>query len=275
MARSDNPAMVWNGAAWVEGSPRIWDGKTWAQPPAARFFDGEAWQAKAPAPAPFPAYAASNAGLFGRADYVGGPLPPVRVSDVVVSVCAATAMPQLVAPSGFIAQAHQLSSGHWIGVATWPYDGRGGDVVWQVQDSTSATTMNLVYRGGDISSTPVAPVQEVRQYDGVNRLPLNSAGGFTTVFLVLAESVDLTGYAWPDGVVPRAEQLGDFGSLDVSLLAADTPGTGSSAGDLVLDTTVASAACLSIQVRGMDDGRPTWILGDTTASVLGTTTVLG
>ncbi|ARZ66920.1 hypothetical protein SMD11_1259 [Streptomyces albireticuli] len=267
--------MVWDGSRWVEGRTKTWTGSAWVERASVRYFDGEVWQAKPPAPVPFPQYAASTTSLSGKADYVGGPLPAVRVGDLVVSVCASTAMPQLASPPARISQTHQLSSGHWVAVAVWPYDGRGGDVVWQAQGSTGATTMTLVYRGGDISATTVTPVKEIKQYDSVNRVPLNAPAGYTSLFVVLAESADLTGYTWPDGVLPRTAQLGRFGDLDISLLAADTPGTGASTGQLILDTTAVSAACITIQIPGADDDRPTWILGDERASVLGTTTVLG
>ncbi|MFI1796349.1 hypothetical protein ACH427_03165 [Streptomyces sp. NPDC020379] len=136
--------------------------------------------------------------------------------------------------------------------------------------------MNLLYRGGDASALTSTPVTAIREYDGVNHVPLTPPAGATSLFIVLAESDVLTGYQWPDGVIPRADQIGWFGSHAISLLAADTPGGGGPAGELLLDATVESAACLTIQIPGAPgDGRPTWILGDDNASVLGTTTILG
>ncbi|MFG2228038.1 hypothetical protein [Streptomyces sp. NPDC048644] len=276
MARSTNPTMVWDGTKWVDGTKHVWDGVAWAGQPPVLVYDGSAWQVKAPVASPYPAFTASSAGVFGMADHVGLPVPAqARILDFVVSVCVATAPPQLISPGGYVAQICRLDSGHFVSIAMWPYDGRLGDVVWRVAGSTTATTINLVYRGGDVSSTPIAPVAEIEQHRAVSRVPLTAPGPSTSLFLVLVESTDLTGYAWPEGILARAQQLGRFGALGFSILAADTPGTGASAGALRLDTTAASAVCLTIRVPGLDDGRPTWVLGDDSASVLGSTTVLG
>ncbi|MFH8346794.1 hypothetical protein [Streptomyces sp. NPDC018045] len=276
MARSYNPSMAWDGSAWVEGTSRVWNGAAWTSPAVVRFFDGAEWAAKALAPVTYPTYATSNSALYGATEYAGLAVPAAtRVNDLIVSVCAsASAQPQLLSPEGHVAQAQQLSSGHWIAVAMWPYDGRPGDVVWRVPGSQTSTVMNLVYRSADVSSVPVVPVREIKQYAAVNRVPLTAPSAFTSLFVVLVESSDLTGYVWPEGVVDRAKQLGRFGDLNFSLLASDTPGAGASPGELVLDTT-ANAVCVTIQVPGVSDGRPTWILGDDKASALGATTVLG
>ncbi|UFQ16420.1 MULTISPECIES: hypothetical protein [Streptomyces] len=273
----DNRVLVWDGTSWVQGKLHFYAGAWADQLLWARFWDGDTWRYRAPDPLPYPAHVGSISGLYGVRDYVDLPVPKeARVLDFVVSICASSgARPQLVSPGGFVAQSHQLSSGNWLSVVVWPYDGRGGNVVWDVRGTTNSTAMNLAYRGGDLSSTPIAPIKEIKQYSGVNRVPLNSPVGFTSVFLVLTESTNLTGYSLPEGVIYRSHMLGKFGSLHISLVASDTPGTGSSAGEVVLDTTVDSAACVTIQIPGASDGKPTWVLGDAIASKLGTTTVLG
>ncbi|MFD5050426.1 hypothetical protein [Streptomyces tendae] len=275
MARSYNPTMVWDGSKWVEGTKRVWDGTTWVGQPSLKYWDGAQWQFKAPAPIGYPSFVKANSSLYGARDYIGIPHPAgLIVNDYVVSVCASDVKPQIVEP-WMLNQAQQLASGTWLSVAVWPYDGRPGDIVWDVTGSKTSTVMNLLYRGGDWTAPSMTPVKEIKQYEGVNQVPLNSPVDFTSVFVVLAESTDLTGFAWPDGVTGRASQLGKFGNRNVSLIASDTPGSGGSAGSLVLDTTVQSAACITIQIPGINDGKPTWILGDDAASVLGTTTVLG
>ncbi|MER5441118.1 hypothetical protein [Streptomyces sp. NPDC002790] len=276
MAHSYNPMMVWDGSKWTEGTKKVWDGKAWVASPSLKYWDGATWQFKAPAPIGYPSFEKANSSVYGARDYIGIPHPAGKiVTDYVVSVCASsTVKPQIVEP-WMLNQTQQLATGTWVSVAVWPYDGRPGDIVWDVTGSKQATVMNLLYRGGDWAAPSMTPVKEIRQFERVNRVPLNSPVDFTSVFLVLAESTDLTGFAWPDGVTGRASQLGKFGSRNISLIASDTPGSGSSAGDLVLDTTVQAAACITIQLPGVNDGKPTWILGDSTASVLGTTTVLG
>ncbi|WP_344436472.1 hypothetical protein [Streptomyces luteosporeus] len=134
--------------------------------------------------------------------------------------------------------------------------------------------MNLVYRGGDPSTTSLTPVVGITEYHQVNAVPLGAAQDYTTLYTVLAVSDALTGAAWPDGVIPRAQRLGAFGTQQISLLTADTPGAGAFPGAVRLDTTVETAAVAVITVPGRSDGRPTWILGDDRASVLGTTTYL-
>ncbi|QKW48874.1 hypothetical protein [Streptomyces buecherae] len=268
---------VWDGAQWAEGTKWVWDGASWVRASASRFFDGITWQSRAPAPVAYPTYAASATAIRGAVDYVTVAVPPsARVNDFLVSVCtAADVRPQLLSPGGYLTQAHQLDSGHWVSVAMWPHNGIVDTVVWETTGSSTATAMNLAYRGGDLTRTPLAPIVGVQQYNAVNRVPLPAATAHTSLFLVLVESTDLTGYAWPEGVTGRAQQLGIYGARHISLLASDTPGAGSSAGELLLDTQAASAACLTIEVPGRTDGRPTWILGDDNASVLGSTTVLG
>ncbi|RLV10238.1 hypothetical protein CTZ27_03190 [Streptomyces griseocarneus] len=276
MAR-DVTSMVWDGSRWAAGTPRVWDGKQWTTTTTVRYFDGDAWRTRPPDPVPYPQHSGAASGLYGAQDYIALPVPAgARVGDLVVSVGASDQRPQLVSPAGRVDQAHQLAMGAWISVVVWPWDGRPDDVVWQVRGASSSTSMNLLYRGGDVSALTPTPVKEFREYGGVNRLLLTPPAGSTSLFVVLVESAELTGYRWPDGLIPRAERLGRFGSMAFSLIAADTPGSGAPAGELLLDATAISTACLTIQIPGSSgDGRPTWILGDDVASVLGTTTILG
>ncbi|MEV0445296.1 hypothetical protein AB0I84_07475 [Streptomyces spectabilis] len=268
--------MVWNGTKWVEGSKKVWDGKAWSTKASVQFFDGQQWQVKAPQPTAFPRFISASTTRRTTPRHVTVAVPAeAKVTDFIVSVCVADAPSQLLAPAAFLPQVHRLPSGTTLTVVVWPYDGRPGDVVWQTQGATNATAMNLVYRGGDVSTAPIAPVKEIANHAQVNRVPLTSPVEYTSLLLVVAEATDLTGCAWPDGVLERARSLGPFGTPAASLLAADTPGAGASPGQLILDTTVRTAACATIQIPGINDGQPTWILSDDVASVLGSTTRLG
>ncbi|MER6912229.1 poly-gamma-glutamate hydrolase family protein [Streptomyces sp. NPDC000594] len=268
---------VWDGAAWATGRRRVWNGTTWAPMPTVQFFDGTTWKDKPPPATAFPRFVAASTAVQAATTHLSVPVPQgARVTDFVVSVCAVEgAVPQLLAPAGFVAHTHRLADGLSLAVAVWPYDGRPGDTVWRTEGAVTATAMSLAYRGGDISKTPIAPITEIAQHANVNRVPLTTPTEHTSLVLVVARSSNLTGYAWPDGVLDRARVLGPYGSPAISLIASDTPGTGASPGVLVLDTTVPTAACASIRIPGSSDGRPTWVLGDTSASALGTTTVLG
>ncbi|MGW3232478.1 hypothetical protein [Kitasatospora sp. NPDC001095] len=138
----------------------------------------------------------------------------------------------------------------------------------------NAALMNLVYRNGDVSNIGLTPVVGIREYSNTNSLPLMPSTSYRNLYAAVTISSKLTGLSWPSGVSGRDQQLGTFGSDQVSLMVADTPGAGGSPGAVQLDTTVSSAAVVLISVPGKSDGKPTWILGDPIGSELGTTTIL-
>ncbi|MFF4815275.1 hypothetical protein ACFY2K_11865 [Kitasatospora sp. NPDC001309] len=134
--------------------------------------------------------------------------------------------------------------------------------------------MNLTYRLGDISSIGLTPVVGIREHANTNSLPLMASTSYRNLYAAVTVSNSLTGLAWPSGVTPRAQQLGQFGTSQISLMTGDTPGAGGSPGAIQLDTTVPSAAVVLISIPGRSDGKATWILGDPVGSVLGDTTIL-
>jgi hypothetical protein len=250
------------------------------QPYAPAYWDGAAWMTEAPAPVEFPSYVASSQTTYAAANTVTQPLPSVRTNDFVVSLCAQTPgdnpTPRLLSPAGVIPTLYNLASGISLGVAVWPWEpSRGQGVTWDVTGSGTATCMHLVYSGGDISSTSLNPVLSITGKASTTSVALPSSADYTTVYAVLAFSSTLTGVSWPQGVTPRGSAIGTFGSTRISLVTADTPGAGGSAGNLALDTTAEATAVAVIQIPGKSDGSPMWILDDTTGSVLETSTYLG
>ncbi|MFJ5066524.1 hypothetical protein ACIQC7_08920 [Kitasatospora sp. NPDC088556] len=231
----------------------------------------------APVPREFPAYVASTQQLVQDQALAELALPPARTNDWIVSVCVAdgsAAAPRLLSPAGAIPTQYRLNSGLMMAVAVWPWEpSRGSSVTWDV-GGAHAAVMNLVYRLGDISNAGLTPVVGIKEYGNVNSLPLMASTSFRNLYATVTVSANLTGLSWPSGVTPRAQQLGQFGMNQISLMTGDTPGAGGSPGAVQLDTTVPSAAVVLISVPGRSDGKPTWILGDPVGSVLGETTIL-
>ncbi|MBF6056680.1 hypothetical protein AF335_32995 [Streptomyces eurocidicus] len=273
-----NQVLAFDGKTWVDRTPQVFDGTTW-RAATPLYWDGAEWRTGAPPPREFPSYA-GNASSIVSGDVAELPVPAdVRTGDLVVSVCAqqgGAALPSpLLAPAGVLPTVYTLRSGVRLLVAVWPWEpSRGSTTVWDTAGSTTTAVMNLLYRGGDTASVSLTPVVGITEHLGVNQVPLDASQDYTTLYAVLTVSDTLTGAAWPDGVIPRAQRLGRFGTQQISLMTADTPGAGASPGALRLDTTVETAAVAVITIPGRSDGRPTWILGDDRASVLGTTTYL-
>ncbi|MFJ7907495.1 hypothetical protein [Kitasatospora sp. NPDC096204] len=232
----------------------------------------------APTPKEFPSFVSSTKALVVDQALAEVSLPPVRTNDFVVSICVssgAAPAPRLLTPAGAIPTQYTLTSGLLMAVAVWPWEpSRGNSVVWDVGTARNAAVMNLVYRNGDVSNIGLTPVVGIREYSKTNSLPLMPSTGYRNLYATVTVSSKLTGLSWPSGVSGRDQQLGNFGSNQVSLMVADTPGSGGSPGSVQLDTTVSSAAVVLISVPGKSDGKATWILGDSVGSELGTTTIL-
>ncbi|MFJ7901885.1 hypothetical protein ACIQ6V_15580 [Streptomyces sp. NPDC096198] len=273
--------MVWNGNAWVESTPRTWDGSKWVSQPPVKIWDGQAWMTKYPAPVMYPNYVTAN-GAANTGEYRTYKLPAdVRLGDFVVSICAARdAIPELLNPTGNLTATQQLTSGAWVSCVMWRYDGelglRNGDSVrWRVPGAGDSTVANYVYRNADALHIPITPFHEIKEYKDAYEVPLNSPAGNTSLFIVLTEAKNLTNIRFPEGVISRKKIDGTFGEHQILFHAGDTPGSGAQGfGKVLFDTTVPAAAVITVKVPGMDDGKPVWILGDQTASVLGKTTYL-
>lgn len=275
-----NRVLVWNGEGWADHTAQAFDGSKW-EPRPPLYWDGAEWCSAAPTPVEFPQYTAGSSRTCSHRDVVSLPLPSgVRTNDYLVAICAQSdgpdRWPRLLAPAGVIPAVHNLTnSGIRLYVAVWPWEpAMGRQAVWDVAGAQSVALMTLVYRGGNVADTSLTPVSKITEHFGVNRVPLGVSEEYTTLYAVLTVSSSLTGVGWPDGVMPRQQQLGAFGSQAIALLTADTPGGGTSPGELILDATVDAAVSVLITIPGHSDGAPTWILGDP-SSVLGSTTYLG
>ncbi|WP_327377662.1 hypothetical protein OG393_29165 [Streptomyces sp. NBC_01216] len=236
---------------------------------------------KYPDPIQYPSFVAANGAPKVDLDFRTYKLPDgIRLGDFVVSICVAKKdMPQLLNPTLSIPQAKRLATGSWIACVVFRYDGewglRNGDSVrWHVPGGGDSTVANYIYRYADTLNLPVTPLQEIREYKNVYEVPMNSPLGNTSLFTVVSESKNLSTVQFPDGLVSRHSIGGKFGENQIRVHAADTPGSGAKVGMARLDTTVPAAAVITIKIPGADDGLPTWILGDTAASVLGKTTYL-
>ncbi|WP_189855207.1 hypothetical protein [Streptomyces noursei] len=263
----------------MDQTPKVWDGKTWAAKPPL-YWDGAEWMSSAPTPREFPAFVSSTKGSYSKKDVAELALPAdTRANDFVVSVCAQQSgeprVPRLIEPTGVVPAVFTFPSGQRLHVSAWPWDpSRGAKTRWDVTGSPNTELMNLTYRYGNIRSTG-SPVSGITEHHGVNKVPLMPAQRFTSLYIVLAASDTLTGFAWPLGFNPRSQHLGAFGQEQVSLITADTPGGSGSPGDLALDTTVKDAVVFLVTIPGRSDGNPTWILGDASNSTLGKTTFAG
>ncbi|GAA0406153.1 hypothetical protein [Streptomyces luteireticuli] len=275
MAPDQAPVRVWDGARWVEGVARVWDGKQWTNG-SVRFWDGQDWTARPAEPREYATYIGSVSGAatdrrFGVLD-----VPPgTRVGDFVVSVCASmSGVPRLLSPSATMPQIIGAGTADIrLAVACWPWAGEPS-AVWDLGDSPQAKMINLTYRHGDVTNASVTPVGDMQTYNGLDALPLMPSRDFLSLFVALTVSTSVTSYRWPEGLTPREHVLGRFGAFEISLITAETPGAGASAGSLRLNTPV-DAAMYLVTIPGRSDGHPTWILGDGIASQLGTTTYLG
>ncbi|WKK23025.1 hypothetical protein QZH56_30445 [Streptomyces olivoreticuli] len=278
MPRNYNPVLAWTGKGWAEAAKKVWDGKTWVDKPAVRYWDGQEWMVRPPEAREFATYFGSTSGSVSNKRYAALSVPPgTRVNDFVVSICASmSGLPRLLSPAGRMPQVlgsdpTEIS----LAVACWPYTGDEKQVVWDLGASPQGKLMNLVYRNGDATQQSLTPVSDMQVYKAVDKIPLMASRDFMSVFVALTVSRQVTSYQWPEGLVPRESALGRFGSYEISVLTADTPGAGASAGALSLNTTVDTAGLYLVTIPGRSDGRPTWILGDDRASVLGVNTYLG
>ncbi|MGK5496399.1 hypothetical protein [Streptomyces sp. URMC 125] len=275
-----NKVFVFDGSQWLEQTPQIWNGTAWeARSPL--YFDGVEWRDTPIQPKEFPSYTASTKDSYAGADRAELVLPSdLRTNDFVVSVCAQQdgedRSPRLLAPLGVQPTELVLLSGMRFSVAVWPWEpAKGRTVVWDTTGSDNTAVMNLIYRYGDVTNTSLMPVSSLTEATNTNRVTLPASDLFTSLYVVMVVSTNLTGVGWPQGVISRAEQYGQFGTKRISLLAADTPGAGASPGDLMLDTTAESVVTALLTIPGRSDGNPTWILGDASNSTLGQTTYLG
>lgn len=273
-----NQLKVYNGTSWVNQTPQVWDGTAWvARSPL--YHDGYEWRTAAPTPREFPTYITSTKGSYAGKDTAELAVPAgVRTNDFIVSLCVQqagqSAPPRLAAPLGVMPTQFGLSSGIRLHLAAWPWEpSRGTKVAWDVYGSPNTVLMNLLYRYGNVRAS--APVSGISEHQGVSAVPLMASQRYTALYVVLTVSSTLTGFAWPEGVTRRAEHLGAFGTEQVSILTADTPGGTASPGSLQLDATVHRAAVVLVTIPGQSDGNPTWILGDSNYSTLGQTTYLG
>ncbi|MER7986975.1 hypothetical protein ABTY53_15480 [Streptomyces noursei] len=271
-----NQTKVWDGSTWVDQTPKVWDGNAWVSKPPL-YWDGAQWMSSAPTPREFAPFVDSSRGNYRATRYAGLALPAgVRVNDFVVSICAnQKGFPKLVSPAGQLPQVVNPATDEIaFAVACWPYTSTESDVVWDLGDSPQAACMNLVYRYGDVANQSVTPVGGVQRHKNVNEIPLMPSADYTSVFVALTMSRQVSSYRWPDGVQAREAVLGRFGSYEISAFTADTPGAGASLGALQLNTMVDTAAMYLVTIPGRSDGQPTWILGDAAASALGKTTYL-
>ncbi|QLE71117.1 hypothetical protein FGW37_05425 [Streptomyces rectiverticillatus] len=269
-------ALVWDGTRWVDDGTQVWDGKQWTRP-SALFWDGQEWMAQPPNAQEFAAFVSSNSSSYTGKPQASLSVPAeTRVNDFVVSICGnMQGFPKLLAPAGHLPQiikddTQEIS----LAVACWPYNGSDTKVIWDLGGSPQATCVNLVYRYGDVLNQSVTPVSDIRVFNNVSKLPLMASKNFMSVFVAMTASTHVTSYQWPTGVVPREGFKGRFGTYEISILTAETPGADASAGDLELNTSVEGAGLYLVTIPGRSDGKPTWILGDSRASVLGNTTYL-
>ncbi|QUI30690.1 poly-gamma-glutamate hydrolase family protein [Streptomyces alfalfae] len=274
-----NALMVYDGSKWVDSTPQVYSGSKWLPNPPL-YWDGAEWMAS-PMPArEFPEFTASTKGSFSQRDTASLAVPAgTRTNDYIVSLCAQQAgeqrSPRLSSPAGVMPTLYTLPSGIRLHIAAWPWEpARGKTVTWDVTGSPNTVLMNLSYRYANVGSSGAA-VTGIKEYSSASSLPLMASQRFTSLYVALTVSKTLTGFAWPDGVVPRAQQLGTFGADRISLIAGDTPGGGGSPGSLALDATVDSAVAVLVTIPGATDGNATWILGDSAYSNLGSTTYLG
>lgn len=283
-----NLVQAFDGKSWTSGTARYWDGKAWSAVPVPRIWDGVGWQTSRPPAVGFPIFVASSQASYRDTDTARLALPSsVRLGDTVVSICASygadTPTPHgvrsLVAaapsPQGLTFDPTRLHM--QASMYEWT-PARGSSVSWRLSGApdTNAIVMNLVYRGTDTSALPAQPIVDYTTAMTTDRIPLQAGTGSQSLYIAVALSAELTGGQWPAGFTNPIEAFGQFGDAQVHMMAAHTVSSTSSPGALQLDATVpeVAVALLTIPGKPQSDGHGVWILDDTTASVLGTTTYL-
>ncbi|MFI6052767.1 hypothetical protein ACIBCO_22130 [Streptomyces violascens] len=294
-----NKTLTWDGVKWRATALLARTGKTWKPADPPRIWDGSQWRtARLPA-VEFPRYIDATKGSFTDVDVVTLPLPDgIRLSDTVVSVCASygesvpTPRRMLASDSpqdrGVETEFDPLRGAYAavldptklrlkVSVIEW-HPNQGRSVSWRVsgKKNTGAVVANFIYRQARTDALPAEPIIDYKTAVNTDRLDLQAGTDFTSLYVAVALSRDLTGSAWPDGFTNTRDAYGRFSDLQVHMMAADTVGAPASPGTLQLDATVdqLAVALITIPGRANPDGHGVWILGDQEASVLGKTTYL-
>ncbi|MFE7313820.1 hypothetical protein ACFU7T_12035 [Streptomyces sp. NPDC057555] len=290
---------MWDGRVWRDGRLKVVEHQD-QERAELRIFDGSQWRQARPAPVEFPPVVGSTAASFTATDTATLALPAgVRLGDVVVSVCASYgdaeptsegARVRRAAPSGASVETEfdPLRAGYAmtldptklhlrVSMFEWTPD-KGRAVTWRVSGTqdTNAVVMNLVYRHADTTRMPSDPLVDYTTAMGVDRHQLQAGTDHQSLYVAVALSRELTGVRWPAGFTHPIDAFGAFGGLQVHMVAAHTVGAPSSPGVLQLDATVPElgVALITVPGRANADGHGVWILGDSAASTLGTTTYL-
>ncbi|MFK0295468.1 hypothetical protein ACIQU6_34055 [Streptomyces sp. NPDC090442] len=295
-----NEVRVWDGQEWRSGRLGIFEHQDQAAPGVPAIFDGSQWRQARPRPAEFPPHVGGVAASFTATDTATLALPAgVLLGDVVVSVCAsygdAEPTPEVArrpraTPLGGSVETEfdPLRMGYAmtldptklhlkVSMFEWTPD-KGESVTWRVSGAkdTNAVVMNLVYRQAETARLPADPLVDYSTAMGVDRHQLQPGTDHQSLYIAVALSRELTGARWPAGFTNPIDVFGAFGDMQVHMLAAHTVGAPSSPGLLQLDATVPELGVALITVPGRvnSDGHGVWILGDSVASTLGTTTYL-
>ncbi|MFI6685379.1 hypothetical protein [Streptomyces sp. NPDC050485] len=294
-----NETLTWDGTKWRVATLQARTSKAWKPSDPPRIWDGSQWRtARLPA-VEFPRYIGSTKGAFTDVDVITLPLPDgIRLSDVVVSVCAsygeAEPAPRRMLASdspqdrGVETEFEPLRGAYAavldptklrlkVSMVEW-HPSQGRSVSWRVsgKKDTGAVVANFIYRQANTAALPAEPIVDYKTAVSTDHLDLQAGSDFTSLYVVVALSRDLTGNAWPTGFTDPRDAYGRFGDLQVHMMAADTVGAPASPGVLQLDATVdqVGVALITIPGRANPDGHGVWILGDQAASVLGKTTYL-
>ncbi|MFJ4474830.1 hypothetical protein [Streptomyces xanthochromogenes] len=222
----------------------------------------------------------------------------IRLDDTVVSICASYGAsdpaPRLMLASdspqdrgvetefaplraAFAAVLDPTKLRLKVSMFAW-HPSKGRAVSWRVsgRKDAGAVVMNLVYRQADNTALPVEALVDYKTATATDRMTLQAGSDYTSLYVAVALSRDLTGTRWPAGFTDTAEAFGRFGDLQVHMMAAHTVGAPASPGVLQLDSTVdqLGTALITVPGRANADGHGVWILGDQAASILGKTTYL-
>ncbi|MBD0689648.1 hypothetical protein [Streptomyces sp. CBMA123] len=276
-----NASYVWDGSTWQVAKTNIYDGKAWKPVGEIPMYDGHNWRSGGQTPEEFPMFVAARSATFRDRNHVSLSIPPeVAMGDIVVSLCASYG--SVTKPANGLRPVVDLlklrpSDIHLtLNMFLWTPDCGYESSFESFGEDDNMTVANLVYRHGDTSSIPAKPVISYKTYEGVDRAALDPADDFTTLYVAIAASKDMTAAGWPRGVQRRVSEHGPWQTETVHIMAADTVGSGFTPGDLVFDSLADQLAIAVITIPGKQnpDGKPTWILGDQRASVLGFSTVL-
>ncbi|MEF3112413.1 hypothetical protein [Streptomyces chrestomyceticus] len=294
-----NKTLVWTGSEWRDGRLNVFEHQDQKQA-APYIFDGSQWRASRPTPVEFPPVVGSLAASFTAVDTATLPLPAgVRLGDVVVSVCAsygtatptperrrarraATAGPSVETEfdplrAGYVMTLDPTKLHLKTSMFEWTPE-KGSAVTWRVSGArdTNAVVMNIIYRNADTGRMPADPLVDYTTAMGVDRHQLQPGTDHQSLYVAVAISRELTGGRWPAGFTNGIDAFGTFGDMQVHMLAAHTVGAPSSPGVLQLDATVPElgVALITVPGRANPDGHGVWILGDSAASILGTSTYL-